>query len=204
MSMESILKEGLKSVQDSFSDPNELAYLALTGKVETQIRDRLAFSLHCKLYSTYMIAREWNRCDLAILDKENSSPIAFIELKALHSADICNQKKWEKYKKKIEYDRIKSKNLAEKHKTPFPEIYTILLATHTINNISTDIGKISKYRKRINNALSKYEGHEAVRDLSCSRISNDYPSGEIVVCECYEGGSAWGIACEVLYWLLKA
>ena len=35
-----------------------------------------------------IIAREWKRCDLAILDKETLKPIVLIEFKACYSFDL--------------------------------------------------------------------------------------------------------------------
>ena len=47
---------------------DELAYLATTTKVEGPFRDRLSFLLHLDYYrSGFVVAREWNRVDLAVL-----------------------------------------------------------------------------------------------------------------------------------------
>ncbi len=67
-------------------EPDELAYLALTSKPEFQVRDRLAWRLHQVLDGGLLVAREWRRCDLAIL--EGDKPIALIEFKATHTSDV--------------------------------------------------------------------------------------------------------------------
>jgi hypothetical protein len=69
---------------------NELAYLALTSKIELPLRDRIAFELHKKFSDTHLICREWKskesksskRVDIAIVDKSNFKPVCLIELKA--------------------------------------------------------------------------------------------------------------------------
>src|SRR5438105_184489 len=74
---------GLRDAAASF-DPGELAYLALTSKVEHAVRDRLAWALskrgHC-------VAREWRRTDLAVLD-EAGDPRAALEAKATYTHDV--------------------------------------------------------------------------------------------------------------------
>lgn len=64
-------------------EPDELAYLALTSKPEHLVRDRLAWAL---TKDGHHVAREWRRCDLAVLDGDD--PAAILELKAAHTARV--------------------------------------------------------------------------------------------------------------------
>ena len=51
---------------------NELAFLALTTKIELPLRDRWAFVLDKKLLKTdFMVSREWKRTDIAITQNAN-------------------------------------------------------------------------------------------------------------------------------------
>lgn len=73
---------------------NELAYLALTSKIELPFRDRLAFQIHKhferQTQPMRCASREWKRFDLAIL--ENGEPSCLIELKAMYAFDAFSEK----------------------------------------------------------------------------------------------------------------
>jgi hypothetical protein len=81
-----------RQVEEAFN-PNELAYLCVTGLAENQFRDKLTFLLHERLIGyEFHVVREYHynqkvkRVDIAILDKE--IPRALIELKAYYVSDI--------------------------------------------------------------------------------------------------------------------
>jgi len=102
--------------------PNELAYLALTSKIENPLRDKIAFEFHKRHSEKYIISREWTdksktkkRTDLAILDI-NGKIECIIEFKA-HS-DMKGIAQWGREMKKD----IKKSLLIENVK----EIYFIL------------------------------------------------------------------------------
>ena len=71
-------------------EKNELAYLALTSKIERQIVDRLAFSLHRKyggadsvaIAREFTVSKEIQRVDLAVTVHEQ--PVLFLESKAMN------------------------------------------------------------------------------------------------------------------------
>ncbi len=88
-------------------EDNELAYLALTGKVERQILDRLAW----RLYGEELIpAREWNRRDLVLL--QGSDVLAALEAKAFYSFDVLAVRSFDKYKRFIWADIEKDVRLS--------------------------------------------------------------------------------------------
>ena len=82
LSLRGQLVRALGDVANAF-EPDELAYLALTSKPELLVRDRLAWVL---MKAGHRVAREWGRCDLAVLDGD--SPAAIVELKAAHTARV--------------------------------------------------------------------------------------------------------------------
>jgi hypothetical protein len=104
MKYRDILDDEMKKIAISFNE-NELAYLALTSKIEFPIRDKLAYNLYKKLWGQgIIVAREWRRSDLAFLD--GGEPVFICELKAAYTFDIF---KHEDYLKLIEKDIAKAK-----------------------------------------------------------------------------------------------
>ena len=84
------IRSALDEIGDTFEE-NELAYLAVTSKIEHPFRDRLSFLLH-KRYEAegYLVAREWKRIDMAILNHEGE-PLILIELKAMYTFDAIDR-----------------------------------------------------------------------------------------------------------------
>lgn len=78
-------------------DSGELAYLALTSKIENPLRDRIAFAFFKEYASDKMICREWkslntnSRADLAVLDKQTGKVEFIVEFKAHSSIKGMNQ-----------------------------------------------------------------------------------------------------------------
>ena len=52
--------------------PDDLAYLFATGKSELEFRNLIALQMHDSKKSSEVIAREWHRHDLTVL--ENNKP----------------------------------------------------------------------------------------------------------------------------------
>ena len=74
------LRRELAALAASFQT-NELAFLALTGKAELAVRDRLAWALYTALSvapADLLVAREWRRSDLVVLKSEVHSPALMI------------------------------------------------------------------------------------------------------------------------------
>lgn len=107
-------------------EKNELAFLALQGKIELQLRDKIAWLLQQKYGDKYYIKKEYKRHDLAILD-DNLNPKCLVEFKAHSSA------KWEdKYKKFFEKDLAKMRNTVENgHYTDVQLFYVFFQTIHT-------------------------------------------------------------------------
>lgn len=69
---------------------NKLAYLAMTSKVEHQLRDAIANQMHIelqKIKSTSFVCREWKYIDAEILDS-SGNPELLIEFKGHSSIDF--------------------------------------------------------------------------------------------------------------------
>lgn len=80
--------------------PDDLAYLFATGKSELEIRNQIAMAMHRNRGNNHVIAREWKRHDLAVL--ENGDPKLIIEGKSWIHADAANPKKLTKGKDSIQ------------------------------------------------------------------------------------------------------
>ena len=77
----------LEAAAASFA-PGELAYLALTSKIERPLQDRLAWLLHTRL-PDLVVSREWRATDIAILSAGAESPLVLLEAKAMYSFDVA-------------------------------------------------------------------------------------------------------------------
>jgi len=90
-------------VQDSFEN-NELAFLALTTKVEQPLRDKIAWLLNKSIGQEKLINREWKRHDLVIMNKQDQEIESIIEFKNQLGFKI----KHDEYKKGFCNDLYKS------------------------------------------------------------------------------------------------
>lgn len=76
-----------KHLNEIYQNEDEFAYLSMTGKIENNVRDKLAFSLYKEFKNEYYVLREFkgvgftDRTDISILDKNNEI-VCLIELKA--------------------------------------------------------------------------------------------------------------------------
>ena len=107
-SVERALKSGLP-------DRDDLAFLALTGKIESAVRDAVALRLGKDLADSdpsLLVCREYKRCDLAILNSKGSAQLS-IEFKDCISGDLSESHKKtpiDDVETDIKRDKCKSKN----------------------------------------------------------------------------------------------
>src|SRR5262245_20896226 len=119
------LRDAIHDALDRFA-PNELAYLALTGKVENNVRDRVAWELNLKLEDR-VVARESRRRDLVVLERAlDWSPVALLEAKALYSFDLVW--KAEFFVDLVRKDIDKARD--ERWKDKLAEVFVLLIITH--------------------------------------------------------------------------
>ncbi len=101
------LAEWLEAAAASI-DPGELAYLALTSKIERPLQDRLAWLLHIRLPG-WVVSREWRAIDIAILSAGAESPLVLLEAKAMYSFDVA----WEHRAGAATYPRLMQQDIAK-------------------------------------------------------------------------------------------
>lgn len=189
------VKAELDRVGQDFAT-DELAYLALTSKVELPIRDRLAFRLFLAFKSTpdLCVAREWKRFDLAILDV--GKPSVILEAKAMYSFDMFTSKAEAQYPCAIHKDVLNFHEYTERTQLSIhPQLVTLLLATHPYSPPSRSLDGIVKYNAQVHSCAPP--SVEALLDRVESFFS-DHPRlqlGEIAA------GRAFGVDVSVFYWL---
>jgi hypothetical protein len=153
MHFHSQIVDALKNVHASFR-PNELAYLAVTSKVENPLRDRIAYALHAQFGEESLVHREWKdpnnkKADIAITDMRNRVQ-CLIECKA-HSAPT--------YEKG--YSRLALEDLQKMYNSSEDdtELYFIFFLNHVYSSgkIEEQFQRAIKYWDLLNNALGKYD-----------------------------------------------
>ena len=117
----------MRTVKGAF-EPDELAYLALTSKVELPVRDRLAFGLRQRLAASgnLAVAREWRTFDLAVVTEAGEARL-LLEAKAMVSFDLIGSPR--KFRDRCIGDR--DKMLAEGARAgAWPTLLTLVLVVH--------------------------------------------------------------------------
>ena len=196
--MDRVIKRSLREVGAVF-ETNELAYLAMTGKIESSFRDRWAYLLYRTRSQKMIVAREWNRADLVILS--DGTPQAIIELKAMSLSNALKTTRdslpINGFIEKMQQDENKAQRMLEKkglHDITVP-IYTVLLATHAKSNLPGRFKSLAKYRLYLD---------EAMRQTSVQKISEALYGKNILLADFFKGGEAYGIEVDIWYWLVKA
>lgn len=190
--MEKLLADSLGSINGEFRE-DELAYLALTTKIEHPFRDCWAFSLQRILPASFIAAREWRRTDIAIIEEQ--SPRVLIELKAMYTFDVAlDMEGISGFCEAMERDEVKAGSLAE----PSTDIYPVLLATHPLSDVSRYYEGIIKYWQGINRALRLFSSSTAVADAAIEAVDKKLAAKTVVRSGTLKGGSSLGIEIEVL------
>ena len=184
----------MESLDQKFSQ-DELAYLALTSKVEVPIRDRLAYSLHHKFgEENIRVAREWTkhceikRVDIAVID--NHVPRLLLELKSFNSFNLFRPNFCRGYPNDVQKDIDKLGDYQPKE--PLERIAMILVP----NVLDSDPGGLSgivKYNLWKYGVIEEDELKSAV--IKNFGRFNVFAAGRIV------GGRAYGIGVNVHYWI---
>lgn len=184
------IRKAFRAVAKSFAK-DELAYLALTSKVESPIRDRLAFALHSMLgESGFIVAREWQRIDLAVF--RGPEPVALVEIKATYTFDGFTPEYQDALRD--DYTKCRRKGITG------GQIFTLLVATHPHGEPTVAAEGVIKYAHKIRRSLAKYGSHEAVAKANAAKIES-WRRAEVLDQGRLNGGEAFGVPVSVYYWL---
>ncbi len=196
--MQQIITDSLAALDREFQQ-NELAYLALTTKVEMPIRDKWAYTLYKQLKNKGInVSREWKRTDLAVI--ERGTPLALVELKAMYSFDAAlDPNGVGGFTDAMEKDEEKAKKLAQS----VTSVYTVLLATHP-HSLVTNLSGIVKYDSGINKALVRFEGEQGVKSAAIDAVNRKLAGKNVITQGELCGGSAFEVSVSVLYWVIRA
>ena len=207
------LKSRLKGLGRAFAK-DELAYLALTARVEAPIRDRLAVCLQRRLPSRFCVARECpKRTDLAIFESTDGEgtlprlqPIVLIELKAMYSYDVlyttCPTTGFERhYLPNLTADLRKAQLLANAGAS----VYGLLLATHPDQGIPAEFTRVVKNYSPITKAYTR-RNHTST---SLWKAMHEYVAPRIeklgsVTTGAWDAGNAFGVHVRMAYWLVRS
>jgi hypothetical protein len=191
--------DAVKSTFDEFrrhDAADELSYLAVTSKVAIPFCDRLAFLLHRNHFEAgYLVGREWDRVDLAIVAPATGRPSILIEVKAAHTFDASRAAPW--FVREIADDLVKARRLGG----PETDVYVLLLVTHVAGRIEPRYERVIKYSAGINRAIDRLRGHELVLATAMQNLANIYDS-RIVDHGQGGAGEAFGLAVSHFYWLI--
>lgn len=203
------LQQQLERLGQAFSS-NELAYLALTSKVEIPVRDRLAVRLHNALRNRYLVARECpERTDLAVFSRSEvgqhgsrAKPMLVLQAKAMYSYDAIPtrvettsfQRHW---LPQLERDLI----AAAKRCSECGRVYGLLLATHPLGTVPRDVRGVVKYAGMINTRHSRYGGAELAKRMHKHVMPSLRKLGRVTRGS-WKAGRAFDVPCEVVYWLV--
>jgi len=196
--MELTEEDLVEAIKQTFSEfrSNELAYLALTSKIEHAFRDRLAFLLHARHFTNgYLIAREWSRVDLVALTS-TGLPKSLIELKAAYSFDLLKDNFW--FTSRIASDLVKARKLGG----PDCNVYALLLLTHVAGSVAPKLHRLIKYSAGINRSIKNKSDAATVLAAARGNISGVYAGRIVAEGEC-PAGDAFGLTVAVSYWLLR-
>ncbi len=192
------ISKKMKMIDREFCN-NELAYLALTSKVERPIVDKLAFCLHRDYYAEGHIAREWTkrnqyqRGDLAVI--VDGAPKLILEAKAMYSFDMFAEDAKTKYPERVKKDVKKMQNFKPGGQV---ERLAMILLTDTDTCPNDGFSGIVKYMNRLKSPKRDFdELKSAVQANFCEFLPRDTKLDFGSIC----GRSAFGMQVTVHYCL---
>ena len=173
---------------------DELAYLALTSKIERPIVDKLAFCLH-RDYADGHVAREWTkrnqyqRGDLAVISDE--MPRLLLEAKAMYGFDMFSSDAKKKYPDKVRNDVKKLKKFRSNFDV---ERTAMILLTDTNCCPDEKFNGIVKYMTELKKPGKSFEEIRRAVKRNFEELPV-HTSGSICA------GHAFGVDVTVHYWL---
>lgn len=193
------LTQSIEQLPNCF-DENELAYFALTSKVEQPIRDKLAFHLFNKLKLNQTILREWKRVDIAALS-DNGEAEALIELTATQTCDLALKPELAyKLLEKVASEEAKLKKFCSNT----TKCFTVLLATHIHNSIPDCYTKFVKYHDSIARAFDKIYYPEKMKSMAQNAIAKAFIKRELLSNGEIFAGNVLETNVSILYWVYKS
>lgn len=182
----------LDALKDEFR-PGELAYLALTSKPESVIRDHLAYRLHGTLFPGCLVSREYDRVDIAIL--RGRKPSACLQLKTWSLFTFIDNSA--EHFKQVKEDMEKCRNKCPE----CPAIYSLVIATHIENLVDESFCGAVAYWNGWRRAFSKFTTAKSIESAARRMVNQELRHWRQVHDGRIPGGEAFGTDVSLLYWL---
>jgi hypothetical protein len=187
----------LQKLSEAFQ-PDELAYLALTQKVEHAIRDKLAFNLHQKLNSnsSLLVCREWFRRDLAIV--QDGKPRLILEAKAIYTFDIIKSGSQHSFPRQVaeDFGKAAAWELDAPEGCPL-ETLALVIATHPLSPPNKKYQHAIKYF----GGVTKYSVEPATFEEVDAVMQNKMQDFKLLGSIQIPGGKAFDTPVSVFCWL---
>ena len=197
------IEELVKVIQESreLFGENELAYLSLTSKNESVIRDRIAYKLHLELKNS-IVAREHSikainsRIDLAVLENNDIKDI--IELKSMYTFDAVDG--LDKFIDSINRDFDKNSSL----KSDTTSQFAIVIGTHPRSITSEQYKDFVKYYNSIKRCMKKINNNTVLIDKMDNKLRNAFKQDkyEVKSLTIY-AGNAFEVDVDICFWIIE-
>jgi hypothetical protein len=196
----SVLRVELARIERLFA-ADELAFLALTSKIELPIRDRLAYALFRRV-PELRVTREWRRVDLAVLSPDGKSPpVLLLEAKALYTFDLVGEDAWvRRYPEMVQRDLEKlrlTKDLPSE-----AQLFSLILATHPTASINPGLQQVAKYSPGVSKAVAALGDADAVAHEADRTLRSHLGHLGAIHHDEINAGEAYGVPLAIHYWLV--
>ena len=163
---------------------NELAYLALTSKVENPIRDRVAWAMQSRLGPDLIVSREWKRRDIGVVEaSDTDTALAILEFKAGNAGETGVATKFTSWM---------NSDLAKRRSDDAnQDLFWVGLAVSVTEQVPDSLRHVVKYR---NTYKRDHKGHDFFAEMM--RQHGDVSNGTL------SGGRIFGLSVEVDYWVV--
>ena len=184
----------LRTIQGNFAS-DELAFLALTSKIELPFRDRLAFAMAVAAGAKRgRVAREYRRTDIALLEDGRAS--ALVEIKACYSFDLIDQA--HRFVSYVTADLEKARRCGRGRCACFG----ILLAVHPRSAIPSGIFDTIKYARRVNAKVKENGSPAVVKVVATKQAEKHLSSFELLYRFDWRLGEYLGIGADLMGWVV--
>lgn len=193
--------DALVRVPEKFKE-NELAYLSLTSKNESIIRNAFCIDY---FHQGKILAREYNRIDAVYFEEDNVKEM--YEFTSMYTKDIADKAKFNKNSKSYFSKILRDLDKNAKYRTENTDEYIILISTHPKQKIKNEYRHFVKYMGDLNKATDKWmknnndftemiaEAHNTLREY--------FPDYQYYMDHCViKAGKAFDCEVEIYFWIL--
>lgn len=199
------IEDLLRVIQEGIGlfEENELAYLSLTSKNESVIRDKVAYKLHLELKNS-IVVKEYKRIDLAILEGDKIKDI--VELKSMYTFDSIPRVR-SKSHFKSRTDEYMNEVIEDFHKNSRflnenVNQYAVIIATHPKQIPNKKYKEAIQYYDKIISSTKKIDNYTILNNTKKS-LHQTFGCSQYSIKELkLECGRAFGIDIEVYIWIV--